>query len=223
MTEGTPKYGLTRRTRKPVHNACNDLSQAINSLYQHHTHEHADFDEQVSAARAVAEDDSKAAKAITLIEHAAARLRANRHEALQPMLAIRSQLVDAQFEGQEMLPDTAMFTAFTEADQLPSVPKPLLGIELDAVGWVTVLGETYRWTRDITLGHALRAAGPAYLLGQVIEHPTPEASKLREDARTVGNTPNVSRTASQPPSEPVSLEAAGENRPPVGCARIPGG
>jgi hypothetical protein len=81
------------------------------------------------------------------------------------MLAMRPQLVDVLFEAHGMLPDDAMFTAHVEPGLMQQAPRPLGGIELDAASWIRVLGETYGWTRDLTLGNASLAIGPLYLLG----------------------------------------------------------
>jgi hypothetical protein len=192
VTATSPKYGLTASTRKPVTVACNELSRAINALDRHNVDERDGFDENLASASAVAAalpdgEAAAAARAIDVIKQAAARLRVHRNEALQPMLALRAQLVDALLEAQDMLPADARHTAHVEPGSPPPMPRPVGGLEPGAADWVRVLAETYRWTRDLTLGNAALAIGPAYLLGYVIEHPTPEASKLRADAQAIGD------------------------------------
>jgi hypothetical protein len=191
VTATSSKYGLTARTRKPVTIACNELSRAINALDRHHDDERDGFREVLDSASAAAErlqdpEAVAAVRAIDAVEKVAARLRVDRSAALEPMLALRERLVDALLEAQDMLPADAGHTAHVEPGSSVPRPRPVLGIELDAPGWVRLLAETYQWTRDETLGNAVVAIGPAYLLGYVIEHPTPEASKLRADAQAVG-------------------------------------
>ena len=101
------------------------------------------------------------------------------------MLAFRPVLVDAILETEDMLPEDAGSNAHVEPGTAAPAPRPILGVEVDAASWVRVLGETYRWSSEATIGNATLAVGPAYLLGYVIEHPTPEASKLRADARAI--------------------------------------
>jgi hypothetical protein len=170
--------------------ACQALSRAINALNEHHAEERDGFASSLAVARRKLDDRPEnavagATQAIQVIEQSASRLRDEREAALARLLAMREQLVDVILEGNALFPDDAPLSADVEAERLPTAPKPLLGAEPRPDEAIRVLADTYIWTRDTTHGCAMLALGPLYRLGLVIEHPTPEASKLRADARMV--------------------------------------
>lgn len=184
MDEATEKYGIRPRTGKPIRIACADLSQAINALKLHADEEVGAFqlayDE--TAASVPDADHGPASAALQVIASAAEELRKQRNELLEVLLPIREPLVDALLEEADSRPGGLQGGVAPWNGTVPA-PRPLSGLELTFADRVRVLGETFAWTQRTTHSWVLQAIGPAYALGVLIAHPTPEAKLLREAAR----------------------------------------
>lgn len=193
MSDPSAKYGITSRTRKATTVACNDLSQAINSLNAHHTEEEAVFARNLEPVQAALDaladlpggdaDHQRIAKASEVIKGAAHRLRVERQRLLASLLDMLEHVVDVALDAESLLPENTMRQTFVEANPNSPAPTAILGDDLNSAERIRILDETYGWSRDSTLALCLAAVGPLYLLGRIIEFPTPEASKFREEAR----------------------------------------
>ena len=199
MSNPSPKYGITDGTRKPITIACNDLSQAINALDRLHAESSGAVATNRDALRVTLdqlpegdETRQKGERASGNLAAAEMRLRMERTKVLGPMLAMREALVDAVLEADTLLPDKSgqrtMGSAHVEPGPGTAPPVAVGGIERGVAERVRVLGETLRWAREETLSCCIQALGPLYTLGRLIEHPTKEASRLREHARAVEQT-----------------------------------
>jgi len=169
-----------------VTRAAAELTQAINAL---DTHDRAEREAMPTAIGDVArsgnmdpgpERDRWVAD-VARLESIATDLRLARAQLLEHLTPLRDPLVDVADEAHSLLPERAMRVFDVEPPPQPTAPRPISGIERDLthVDWVKVLTQNLQWTRQWSQVWAVAALGPCYLLSTTIEHPTPEAMRLR--------------------------------------------
>ena len=95
MSERSPTYGLSDRTRKHVSIACNDLSRAINTLEAHHLEQQSAFQGAIAGVNTKldgeAEDRARLiAEAVAQVEAQAVKLREARELLLERLLPLRT-------------------------------------------------------------------------------------------------------------------------------------
>lgn len=188
MDDPPALYGVDERHSNAVSLAANDLSRLINTLEAHHAEELPAMDEAIAAFVVKFEAVPVAATGRKLlfetardIETAAVGMRSQRGALLDHLLGLRGALVDVILEAHRSQPPDAMLAAHVEPYTTLPAPKPISGLDLDKDDRVRMLDKTLKWSRQVTYGQAVLALGPCHLLAEIIEHPTPEARKLRAD------------------------------------------
>jgi hypothetical protein len=172
VTDPTPSYGITGRLRKAVGLSAERLSRAINGLTVHH----ADEPNAVSAAAFEALPLPDAAR----LARIASDLRAARSEVLERLAALRDPLLDLVAEAHGLLPASAQRSPYVDPDPQMPAPTPLAGLDLEPNEKLRVLLLNLNWTQDMSRWLALEAFGSSSTLAPLIEHPTQEATALRE-------------------------------------------
>ncbi len=140
MPDPTPKYGITRRTRKPIAIAASQLSQAITALERHQGDEQAAFAEAVGRLAVAVEslpadspERANYAQHMTRLEGIASELRSDRGGLVDLLVPLRAPLADLLVDAQSLLPGNAELHADVEPNVTEPAPKPLLGVDLTVV------------------------------------------------------------------------------------------
>jgi hypothetical protein len=173
MSDPTPHYGITARLRKPVQLAAERLSRAINGLTVHHANE----SNAVSAAAFEALPLPDAAR----LARIANDLRAARSELTECLEELRDPLLDLVAEAHSLLPANAQRSPYVDPDPQIPAPTPLGGLVLEPHEKLRVLLLNLNWTQDTSRWLALEAFGSCSALAPLIEHPTQEATALRNN------------------------------------------
>ena len=173
MSDPTPDYGITARLRKPVELSAERLSRAINGLTVHHANE----PNAVSAAAFEALPLPDAAR----LARIASDLRAARSDVLERLTTLRDPLIDVVAEAHSLLPANAQRSAYVDPDPQMAAPTPLAGLDLEPNEKLRILLLNLNWTQDMSRWLALEAFGSSSALAPLIEHPTPQATALREN------------------------------------------
>jgi hypothetical protein len=175
----TPMYGITPRLREPVDRTCANLARAINALRVHHASE-------AHGASNAGVEPTACADSVRL-SHIADHLRWDREHLLGQLIALEAPLADVLAEARCLPAGNAPRARHVEPDPLIPPPRPLVGLDLTEAEEHEVLRETVKWTQSVSRWLAVEVLGPCYTLGVVIEHPTPEAAKLRTNLHEAGD------------------------------------
>lgn len=189
MTEPTPQFGLTRDTRKLADFGAARLSEAINSLAEHHETERGAYEERefklmdaLAKLGANSEQRAQISPTMNIMRPRIDKLRHDREELLETLLPMRPPLVDMLREAAS-LRDGAIYQKVAPYDSLEGVPEPLGGVEPDPFGQIQILMGIAEWTARLSVSFVAMGLGPAYSLPFIIRGSSAEAQKLHADLR----------------------------------------